>query len=75
MSEKPVGPLRPVLRNTLPMSTFRETPVIRHFDLENDHSIQDLRAQIIWQAPAIHRRLTESRFINFWGRCNLGSEI
>ena len=31
----------------------RDTPVARHFDSDNGHSIQDLRAQIIWQAPAI----------------------
>ena len=47
----------------------RDTPVARHFDSDNGHSIQDLRAQIIWQAPAIaiDRRLTESRFIKHLG--------
>ena len=47
----------------------RDSPVARHFDSVNDHSLQDLRAQIIWQAPAhpIDRRLTESRFIKLLG--------
>ena len=47
----------------------RDSPVARHFDSDNDHSIQDLRAQIIWQAPAlaIDRRLTESIFIKHLG--------
>ena len=47
----------------------RDSPVARHFDSDNDHSIYNLRAQIIWQATAlaIDRRITESRFIKIFG--------
>ena len=44
MSQKPVDPLRHVLRNIADVRFQRDSSVARHFDSDNDHSIQDLRA-------------------------------